>query len=85
MEDENLNPSVADEISKLPVDVQIRLGSTSIPLSKFQKIKVGDTIVTDLHFPKATATSAGKAFAEVEILEIEGSMALKVCSVTEEN
>lgn len=70
------------DAAAFPVEVEIRLGSCLMPLSALRALQQGDTIQTTLQLPRAVATCAGKAFAEVELVDNDKTPALRIRSVS---
>ena len=64
--------------AKLPVEVQVRLAECMLSLRRLETLAPGDCLSLATAFPAARAVAAGRAFADVELVESAGTVRLRV-------
>lgn len=73
-------PSPAQALEGLDVCVDFRIGEITMPVNKLENLAPGWTL-TDLPgitFPRAVALSAGRSFAEGELVDIDGKIGFRI-------
>lgn len=76
--------SAADlALEKLNVKIDFHIGSITLPVQKLTSLAPGWTLsdLPHLTFPKIIAFSAGRAFAEGELIEIDGKIGFRITQV----
>ena len=79
--DEQSNePETDDALNHVEVKINFRIGEISMPVNELAALTPGFTL-TDLPgliFPRAVAVASGRAFAEGELVEIDGKIGFRI-------
>ena len=73
-------PETDDALNNLEVKINFRIGEISMPVNELAALTPGFTL-TDLPgliFPRAVAVASGRAFAEGELVEIDGKLGFRI-------
>ena len=73
-------PETDDALNNLEVKINFRIGEISMPVNELAALTPGFTL-TDLPgliFPRAVAVASGRAFAEGELVEIDGKIGFRI-------
>ena len=73
-------PETDDALNHVEVKINFRIGEISMPVNELAALTPGFTL-TDLPgliFPRAVAVASGRAFAEGELVEIDGKIGFRI-------
>ena len=79
-EEQSDEPETDDALNHVEVKINFRIGEISMPVNELAALTPGFTL-TDLPgliFPRAVAVASGRAFAEGELVEIDGKIGFRI-------
>ncbi len=70
-------------LDNLQVAVDFQIGSITLPVNELASLAVGWTLtdLPNITFPKVLALSAGRPFAEGELVEIDGKLGFRITKI----
>ena len=73
----------ASSLDNLNVAVDFQIGSITLPVNDLANLAPGWTLkdLPNITFPKVVALSAGRAFAEGELVEIDGKLGFRITQI----